>query len=65
MADEDISLTEDQLLENLDENNGDGDFNEVRICLTYRCLYNSNGIFFANRLFGTENFHSKWLGNEY
>lgn len=32
MADEDISLTEDQLLENLDDgNNGDSEFlNEVR-----------------------------------
>lgn len=33
MADEDISLTEDQLLENLDDgNNGDAEFlNEVRM----------------------------------
>lgn len=34
MADEDISLTEDQLLENLDDgNNGDGEFNEVKMAV--------------------------------
>lgn len=38
MADEDISLTEDQLLENLDDgNNGDSEFlNEVNIFKTIK-----------------------------
>lgn len=41
MADEDISLTEDQLLDNLDEsNNGDAEFNEVNTKKTTKFLTN-------------------------
>lgn len=37
MADEDLSLNEDQLLENLDDQNGDGEMlNEVKLLIP-RC----------------------------
>lgn len=41
MADEDISLSEDQLLDNLEDgNNGDSEFlNEVSACGRYRFQY--------------------------
>lgn len=47
MADEDISLTEDQLLENLDDgNNGDSEFlNEVR---WFEYILNKNMQFIVN-----------------
>lgn len=37
MADEDLSLNEDQLLDNLDDNNGDL-LNEVRTCSPFKKL---------------------------
>lgn len=41
MADEDLSLNEDQLLENLDDQNGDGEMlNEVKLLIPrYRKIF--------------------------
>lgn len=43
MADEDLSLNEDQLLENLDDQNGDGEMlNEVKLLIPrYRKNFSS------------------------